>query len=58
MTTFLHVINCMACYDVGEIIDPFDQARRRRCKCEAGREKAAASENKQGDDIEKTSEQD
>ena len=26
----LKIIKCLACYDFGEIIDPFDQAKRTR----------------------------
>jgi hypothetical protein len=33
----LKIIHCLTCYDFGEIIDPFDQARRVVCACRSAR---------------------
>lgn len=32
----LHVIDCLACYDLGEVINPFDHSERTPCGCQAG----------------------
>jgi hypothetical protein len=29
----VHVIKCLLCYDLGQIIDPFDQGKRKPCPC-------------------------
>ncbi|KKL53722.1 hypothetical protein LCGC14_0937460 [marine sediment metagenome] len=34
----LKIIKCLACYDFGEIIDPFDQAKRTPCACQPARQ--------------------
>jgi hypothetical protein len=31
----LYVIKCIACYDLGEVIDRFDHSKRRHCGCRA-----------------------
>jgi hypothetical protein len=40
----LKIINCLTCYDFGEIVDPLDQAKRRRCPCGAASEQPTGSE--------------
>ena len=32
-----HIIKCLRCYDLGQIIDRFDHGRRRPCGCGAGK---------------------
>lgn len=33
----VHVVRCLLCYDLGQIIDPFDQGKRRPCPCRGGK---------------------